>query len=657
LRKEAKMALPAPVLDDRKFQDIVSEARSLISRYCPEWTDHNLSDPGITFIELFAWMVDILLYRLNRVPEKNYIKFLDLIGLRLLPAHPAKADIAFRLSAPQPEPVTIPKGTEVATVRTETQDAVTFTTDRDLKIMVPHMTYCLISRSGNVFHDYMPVLKAGEMMDIFQKVPEENDAFYVGHSENLADNTLRLTFETTIEGIGVDPRDPPLVWEFWDGEEGKWRGLRLESDTTGGLNRDGEVILHVPYTCDFTEVDGKTACWLRCRAIKPRPRQPGYTASPKVRSVVSHCFGGTVPASHAFRVMSEVLGRSNGSSGQVFHLQNTPVLPRDKGETIEVEKNGGWEAWHEVGGFLASGPDDLHFTCDSVSGEVQFGPCLRQPDGGEQQFGAIPPKGKRIRFSNYRCGGGVQGNVGERTLTVLKSSIPYIAWVTNFEAAIGGAESESLERAKLRAPEMLKARFRAVTADDFEYLACEASPKVARAKCLVPKGADEKGTVSPGTVRLLIVPLITAGDGMIRKEQLLLPEQLRREVTNHLDERRLLTTQLVVTEPDYVWVTVEAKIKAKTESKRLRGDIERKLYQFINPISGGTENTGWPFGRELLTSGIHSLIQGMPEVGYVEEVKLFLVDIETGEQGEAATILTLSPGQLPCSYQHKVEVT
>jgi predicted phage baseplate assembly protein len=247
--------------------------------------------------------------------------------------------------------------------------------------------------------------------------------------------------------------------------------------------------------------------------------------------------------------------------------------------------------------------------------------------------------------------------VGERTLTVLKSSIPYVAWVTNFEAAIGGAESESLERAKLRAPEMLKARFRAVTADDFEYLACEASPKVARAKCLVPKGADEKGTVSPGTVRLLIVPLITAGDGMIPKEQLLLPEQLRREVTNHLDERRLLTTQLVVTEPDYVWVTVDAKIKAKTESKRLRGDIERKLYQFINPISGGTENTGWPFGRELLTSEIHSLIQGMPEVGYVEEVKLFLVNIETGEQGEAATILTLSPGQLPCSYQHKVEVT
>src|SRR4030043_23427 len=129
------MALPAPILDDRKFQDIVSEARSLIPRYCPEWTDHNLSDPGITFIELFAWMIDTLLYRVNRVPEKNYIKFLDLIGIKLLPAHPARADVTFRLSASQKASVTIPRGTEVATVRTETQEAITFTTDRELTVI------------------------------------------------------------------------------------------------------------------------------------------------------------------------------------------------------------------------------------------------------------------------------------------------------------------------------------------------------------------------------------------------------------------------------------------------------------------------------------------------------------------------------------------
>ena len=101
------MPLPVPNLDDRTFQDLVSEARSRIPHHCPEWTDHNLSDPGITLIELFSWMTEVLLYRVNKVPDKNYVTFLDLIGIKLAPATPAIVDMTFRLSAPQPTPVVI----------------------------------------------------------------------------------------------------------------------------------------------------------------------------------------------------------------------------------------------------------------------------------------------------------------------------------------------------------------------------------------------------------------------------------------------------------------------------------------------------------------------------------------------------------------------
>ena len=73
--------LPAPRLDDRGFQDLVDDAKRLVMRRCPEWTDHNVSDPGVTLIETFAFMTDELLYRLNRVPDLNYIKFLELIGV------------------------------------------------------------------------------------------------------------------------------------------------------------------------------------------------------------------------------------------------------------------------------------------------------------------------------------------------------------------------------------------------------------------------------------------------------------------------------------------------------------------------------------------------------------------------------------------------
>ena len=94
------MALPAPDLDDRRFQDLVDDAKRMVMRRCPEWTDHNVSDPGVTLIETFAYMTDQLLFRLNRVPDRLYLKFLDLIGLRLLPPVPASVDVTFWLSAP-----------------------------------------------------------------------------------------------------------------------------------------------------------------------------------------------------------------------------------------------------------------------------------------------------------------------------------------------------------------------------------------------------------------------------------------------------------------------------------------------------------------------------------------------------------------------------
>src|SRR5436190_3719967 len=128
------MPLVTPRLDDLRFQDIVDEAKSRIPRYCPEWTDHNVSDPGVALIELFAWMTELLLCRVNQVPDKTYVRFLELIGVRLEPPRAARAPVTFYLSAPQPVEIVIPEGTEVATIRTETSAAFIFTTEAALTI-------------------------------------------------------------------------------------------------------------------------------------------------------------------------------------------------------------------------------------------------------------------------------------------------------------------------------------------------------------------------------------------------------------------------------------------------------------------------------------------------------------------------------------------
>src|SRR5579884_1542954 len=181
-----------PIVDPRNFQDLVDEAKRRIPQYCPEWTDHNVADPGITLIELFAWMTEILLYRLNNVPERDFLKFLELIGARPAPAVPASTELTFWLTAPQPEGKLIRRGTEIATRQTETRPAINFTTDADLRIRVPQIKYCILGRrkkdapsgaeeEGYSFEDVSSRL-AWERAEIgvFQDTPVEGDAFYLG---------------------------------------------------------------------------------------------------------------------------------------------------------------------------------------------------------------------------------------------------------------------------------------------------------------------------------------------------------------------------------------------------------------------------------------------------------------------------------------------
>jgi predicted phage baseplate assembly protein len=108
------MPLQAPILDDRTFDQILSQAKLLIPRYAPAWTNQSETDPGITLMELFAWMTEMLLYRVNQVPDLNYIKFLELLGIELKPAQPARTDITFKLTSSAVQTVIVPAGTQVA---------------------------------------------------------------------------------------------------------------------------------------------------------------------------------------------------------------------------------------------------------------------------------------------------------------------------------------------------------------------------------------------------------------------------------------------------------------------------------------------------------------------------------------------------------------
>ncbi|MEX1103146.1 MAG: putative baseplate assembly protein, partial [Dehalococcoidia bacterium] len=355
-------------------------------------------------------------------------------------------------------------------------------------------------------------------------------------------------------------RDPPLAWEAWCGPTLGWQRCTVESDGTGGLNQVGAVVIHLPSGMEARVLSQASLHWVRLRVVQPRPHQPTYSASPQIRSVTFAAIGGRAEAMHSTLVIGEIFDRALGRPGESFQLQNTPLLPRLDDHFLEVQDgDGNWQRWDEVESFRFSTAQDRHYTLDGVSGTIGLGPTIRQPDGTERPYGASMLPGQAVRFSRYRYGGGVSGNVGANTLTVLKSSIPYVARVTNFGAAVGGLDPESLQAAKFRAPQALRSQDRAVTPLDYEFLTYQASRLVARARCIQARTDGRGSSAPPGTVELLIVPLLPRDHPRTVDAFQPAPE-LIAEVRDYLDDRRMLGTQLVVDGAAYLGVRVEATI-------------------------------------------------------------------------------------------------
>lgn len=643
------MALPSPNLDDRRFQQLVDEAKRYVQQRAPEWTDHNVSDPGVTLIETFAYLVDQLLYRLNRVPEKNYSAFLDLLGIRLFPPAAARAEVDFWLSAPQTETVLLRAGTEVSTLRTEADDAVVFSTAEDLPIVPSSLERMVTVSASGEQSDCTARLADGADVPCFQPSPVPGDAMLFALPAVVPRCILVVRLDSRVEGVGVDPRQPPLAWEVWDGAG--WVACETGEDSTGGLNRPGEVVVFVPAGHTASVAAGQRAGWLRCRVTEPEPGQPFYSESPTVRRAEVFTIGGTVTAVHAQTVTDAPLGASEGVAGQRFRLARPPVLLDGEPPVVEVSAGDGWDCWTVVEHFGESSPADRHVVLDATTGEFLFPPAVREPDGSLRAFGAVPPKGARLRVPRYRTGGGTAGNVARGTITVLRSSVPYVARVDNREAARGGVDGETVENAKARAPHQLRLQERAVTAGDFELIARQAAPSAARVH--VPAGGGEAGAV-----RVLVVPDAVADEGdRLRFEQLIPDEQVLAAIAAALDERRLIGTRLVVQPPSYQGVTVVARLTTRAaDPDRVREEVLAELYRYLNPLCGGADGAGWQFGRAVQYGEVFGVLQRVAAVADVEELLLFPADPITGRRGEPAERVDVPADALVFSHQHQVVV-
>ncbi|HEX2706255.1 MAG TPA: putative baseplate assembly protein [Candidatus Lustribacter sp.] len=642
------MPIPLPNLDDRRFQDLVDDAKRMVQQSCPEWTDHNVSDPGVTLIETFAYLVDTLLYRLNRIPDKLYLAFLDLIGVSPHPPTAASVEATFWLSAPQDHDVTVHRGTHVSTVRTEQDEAVVFETTRDLVIPVRSMTAVATqARDGDVVARAIEV-REGSGFAAFTTSPRPGDAVLVALDEAAPLCAVALRWDCEVKGVGVNPEHAPLRWEAWTGTG--WVACDTERDGTGGLNRPGYIIVHLPAGHVASVIGGVRGGWVRTVVTEPEPDYPAYVSSPLVRSVEAQTVGGTVRAVHAEEVFDEVVGLSEGIPGQSFPLARTPVVDDGRPMVLEVASGPGWLEWQEVSSFADQSAADLVFRVDRAAGRVELGPAVREPDGTVTRFGAVPPKGAPLRVPAYRTGGGPRGNVAARAISVLRTSVPLIERVENRRTASGGTAGETIEQVRVRGPLDLRTRDRAVTAADIEVLARRAAPSIARVRAIAE---GDYGA------RLLVVPVAPVeADGRVRFEDLVPPEATLAAVTEFLDTRRVIGTRLVIEPPFYQGVTVVARVLARrrTDTDSLREAALAALYQHFSPLTGGPDGEGWPFGRPVHVGEVYAVLQRLPGTELVEEVRLFAADPTTAVRGDPTDRIALDANALVFSFGHQVKV-
>ncbi len=703
--------LPKSNLDDRTYEDLLQECILRLPRYCPEWTNYNPSDPGITLLELFAWLTDQMLMRLNQVPRRNYITLLEMLGMRLKPPRPAQTELTFYLVSDLRDTYTIPRGVEAGTLRATTETEIIFSTDEPLKIGNPEIKHLL---GAEIAETRPQVLRdrllnfwskqnqewSGSELALFAEQPEAGNCFYLVFEETapLDGNVIALTVKgQQATPTGINPYRPPRRWEAWNGITWQSVLLREEDDDTQGFSfseleaRGGnplqgtEIILHLPRVWAIAQFGNYYGRWLRCLCTPPQLSQPGYSQSPRIVGISARSIGGTIPVSQCQTIENELLGVSDGTPGQTFSLKRRPVLARGDDEYITVISPEGLpQRWQEVGDFGDSEAEDRHYLIDSLSGVVQFGPMVREPSQLKQamearvqyqtrreqapilpasslsvQYGMIPPRGSRIVMSRYRTGGGWQGNVKAGRINSLKSAVPYVSRVINYRDAQGGTDAETIEQLTVQAPKVLRSRDRAVTPEDFEALAIRGGAgAVARSLCL-PNS-------KPGMVELLLVPQpdltgIEQAKG-IHPDQFHLSLPLVEKVTSFLDERRLLGIEMQLQEPNYVGVSVQADIalEAQYQNPEARAHILHKilvmLYKFLNPITGGVEGDGWVFGQPVYPTDIIPLFQQIDEIRYLGAVQLFEIRLDKEGWTRFPPTAMINPGTngLICSWSDSV---
>lgn len=616
------MGLDVPTLDDRTYEELMDQAEKLIPAYAAEWTDFNPHDPGITILEVLAWLTETHSYQLDQVTEAHLAKYLRLVGHERRRQAAGTAPLA--LDPPADAAGTrVPAGTTLS-VADGADETYFFETDHDLVLASAGIDRVVTADEAGETENTEANRTDGMFYRPFGDRAESGSRLYLGFDRDPFGDGEALTLDVEYhDGDLPDPTpaDPTaadaepsftpsieLSWAYRPPGTGTWEALDATVDETMALYEGGAIELVRPERTEPTVHQGLPTdadadhVWLRCRV-----ETADYEFPPQVNAVRTN----VVSASHRHRVEGETLRpvtvpgsggteESLGLDGQTYAFDAENLFDA----TVRVDG----EPFVEVPDFDASAPDSPHYVLDRERGRVTF---------GSGRSGRVPPAAATIT-ADYAYGGGEAGNVSPNAVWrfVDASSPPFgnsalspgDLPVEPLSGASGGADAESIDAALRRARRDLRRPYRAVTASDVRRLA-SGTPgvRIARTNVLV----DDRTTV-------VVVPW--APPDVTRPEP---SEGFVAAVQSHLDERTLLTDRATVQGPRYVGleISVAGRTRPGFSPRNHEAAVGEAVESLLHPLTGDGGD-GWPFGATLRGDRLAERIERLEAIDRVTDLSI-----------------------------------
>lgn len=667
------MPILPPALDDRSFEDLVSDMLRRIPAHTPEWTHPSEGDPGRTLIDLFAWLADTILYRANLIPERQRLAFLRLLGSGMQPAIAARGMIQLSIREPKIiSAATLPAGTVIERpihFETETEIVVhaveglcflkrrpSAAEGRKLRGIIPDLSelygirgqasaYVATQLFGGSAGTATPIDIAADSVDrclwmaLLAPTPDTQTVTAVraalgGGAENrrLSINigvAPTIAMPDAFDDIGVRARIPH-VWEINTGRGDGTDYLPLDviADGSAGLTRTGVVRLLLPGKDDIGAPTNDLLQQARAGVGDRPPRiDDPLIASrlvtwirlrPDARTRLAHLrldwAGVNAVAIEQKRTSGRVIiGQGTGASGLELSLGTTSVDATSL--MVEVEEEEGMRGWRLIPDTAMAGRDDRVFSLDSEAGTIRFGDGVR---------GMAPGLGRAVQLVKMRSGGGRAGNLPPGTIKTIATTPDGPALnVVQPVATVGGADAESLAAAEARIPAMLRHGGRAVTATDYKELAMRAPGlSIGRVETLERFKPQQRRNNVPGVVSVMIVPQREGTRGPAPRAD----RPMLETVHAWLDERRPLATELYVIGCDYVPIGLSASVELVDGRSReaVLDAVAEAIRLHLWPLQpGGPDGLGWPLGRTVDDRMIETAIGRVPGVRTVAPVRLF----------------------------------